>query len=269
MTQHPEFLTGYGSQLNLTVTATDKKSTVTAPISVSLLQAAQRLQSFKFAKDSYSFAVPPGETLIGMVELVGAENHTIQYGIAEGGQGAVSIDEHGVLYYQREPEKESRNFTVLVIARSTDGQYFVATTWVDVAVEGLHSNPLRVNGPTERLLVMNATSKHGSKVATIAMNDEDEDATVQLSITSISGIYLNGSAAAGLKSDMFRVKMTGQRAEMSLNEPLSDIALASLYRITAALRHLRSYELSPRVQSCPTCDYFAQPSPSKRKASSV
>ncbi|KAK5985994.1 hypothetical protein GCK32_016320, partial [Trichostrongylus colubriformis] len=52
MAQHPEFLTraGLGSQINLTVTATDKKATATTRISVSLLAAAERLKSFSFAK---------------------------------------------------------------------------------------------------------------------------------------------------------------------------------------------------------------------------
>ncbi|VDO26848.1 unnamed protein product [Haemonchus placei] len=165
--QHPEFLTqaGFRSQFNLTVTATDKKSQVKSPISISLLAAAQRPKIFSFVKvrwliltvqDSYSFTVAAGVSLIGMMELVGAENNTIEFGIAEGGQGAVNIDDQGVLYYQREPEKESRNFTVLVLARSTVGQYLAATTWVEVFIEGLHSNPPLVIDGTEQMIAVDA-----------------------------------------------------------------------------------------------------------------
>ncbi|VDP12805.1 unnamed protein product [Heligmosomoides polygyrus] len=229
-TAHPEFLTrsGYGSVINMTVTVTVKKSSTTAPISVTVRPAAEHLKAFKFVKDSYTFTVPPGVTLVGMVELTGAENHTIQYGIAEGSQGVLSIDEQGVLYYHREPEKESRNFTVLVTARSTEGQFFVATTWVEVLVEGIHSNPLRIKGPIRRSAVISADTKRDSKLATIDLSDEDDDATVQMSVDAVSGICLNGTEIKGLPTEIFRVKMTGQQAELSLAEPLSDLPLATV-----------------------------------------
>ncbi|XGW13307.1 hypothetical protein V3C99_013724 [Haemonchus contortus] len=228
--QHPEFLTqaGFRSQFNLTVTATDKKTQVKSPISISLLAAAQRPKIFSFVKDSYSFTVAAGVSLIGMVELVGAENNTIEFGIAEGGQGAVNIDDQGVLYYQRGPEKESRNFTVLVLARSTVGQYLAATTWVEVFIEGLHSNPPLVIDGTEQMIAVDAQKNVGSRVAAFVISDDDEDATLQLSIVSISGVCLNGSAASELKTDIFQIQMIDHQAELSLNKPLVDLPLASL-----------------------------------------
>lgn len=52
--------------------------------------------------------------MVGLVEIANADNHTVHYDIAEGGQGAIIIDDQGMLFYQREPEKDSRNITTLV-----------------------------------------------------------------------------------------------------------------------------------------------------------
>ncbi|WKX95373.1 hypothetical protein Q1695_012095 [Nippostrongylus brasiliensis] len=252
MVQHPEFLTrsGYGSMVNLTATATDKKGSVTTPIYVKLVAVAQRLESFHFEKDSYTFAVPPGESLVGVVELVGAENHTVQYAIAEGAQGAFSVDDGGALYYRREPEKDSRNFTLLVTARSTEGQFFVATTWVEVTVEGIQSHPLKINGSSQRSSALRANTKIGATVATFELSDDDNDATVQLTIEAISGIALNGSAVEGLQQKIFKVRMDKQRADLILSEPIHDLPVVSL-NLQLSARDL-SHPNEPAVEAIQT-----------------
>ncbi|VDM74105.1 unnamed protein product [Strongylus vulgaris] len=50
--QHPEFLTlnTYGSKANLTVMATDKKTSITTTIDITLTPIAEGLKGFKFVK---------------------------------------------------------------------------------------------------------------------------------------------------------------------------------------------------------------------------
>ncbi|RCN48128.1 cadherin domain protein [Ancylostoma caninum] len=133
-----------------------------------------------------------------------------------------------MLFYQREPEKDSRNFTTLVSARTTEGQFLVATAWVDIAVMGINSYPVKIIGPTRRTDVLSASTKRGTKVASIELTDADDDAAIQLSIESISGMYLNGSKANELSVEMFKVQMNGKTADLVLNERIFDLPLVTL-----------------------------------------
>ncbi|KAL6733207.1 hypothetical protein Aduo_003873 [Ancylostoma duodenale] len=249
MVQHPEFLTvnGYGSQLNLTVVATDAKTSIRTTIPVTLTRAAEGLKGFKFVKESYSFTVSPGQTMVGLVEIADAGNHTVHYDIAEGGQGAITIDDQGMLFYQREPEKDSRNFTTLVSARTTEGQFLVATAWVDIAVMGINSYPVKVVGPMRRTDVLSASAKRGAKVASIKLTDADDDAAIQLSIESISGMYLNGSKVSELSAEMFKVQMNRKSADLVLNERIFDLPLVSLTIELRAQDHAHAAEPSVPV----------------------
>ncbi|EPB68826.1 cadherin domain protein [Ancylostoma ceylanicum] len=246
MVQHPEFLTvnGYGSQLNLTAVATDAKKSIRATIPVTLTRAAEGLKGFKFVNESYSFTVSPGQTMVGLVEIADAGNHTVHYDIAEGGQGVITIDDQGMLFYQREPEKDSRNFTTLVSARTTEGQFLVATAWVDIAVMGINSYPVKLVGPARRTDVLSASTKRGAKVASIELTDADDDAAIQLSIESISGMYLNGSRASELSAEMFKVQMNGKTADLVLKERIFDLPLVSLTIELRAQDHAHAAEPS-------------------------
>ncbi|KAK6732600.1 hypothetical protein RB195_016768 [Necator americanus] len=229
MVQHPEFLTmgGQGSQLNITVLANDGKATIKTTVKVTLTRAAKNLKGFRFAKETYAFTVSPGQTLIGSVEVADAGTNTVHYDIAEGAQGAIRIDDSGILYYDREPEKDARNFTILISARTTGGQFLVATAWVDIAVDGINSYPVKVIGPTQRTGVLSA-SKRGTTVVNFELTDEDDDAAMQLSIQSISGMFLNGSEAKNLSTEMFKVQMNGRKADLVLNTLLFDQPLVSV-----------------------------------------
>ncbi|CAJ0608102.1 unnamed protein product [Cylicocyclus nassatus] len=247
--QHPEFLTlnTYGRKTNLVVVATDKKTSIKTVIDITLTPVAEGLKGFKFTKESYTFTVKTGETLIGVVRVADSGNHTLHYDIAEGGQGAIAIDDLGMLTYRGKPEKDSRNFTTLVSAQTTQGQFLVATAWVDIAVEGINSNPVIVVGPTKRADVLSASAKRGTSVATIEMTDDDEDAALQLSIESISGLYLNGSEANHLSLEMFKINTNGRKAEVLLNEPIFDLPLASLSIRMQAQDHAHPAEPSVLV----------------------
>ncbi|ETN78299.1 cadherin domain protein, partial [Necator americanus] len=178
--------------------------------------------------ETYSFTVSPGQTLIGSVEVADAGTNTVHYDIAEGAQGAIRIDDSGILYYDREPEKDARNFTIMISARTTGGQFLVATAWVDIAVDGINSYPVKVIGPTQRTGVLSASSKRGTTVANFELTDEDDDAAIQLSIQSISGMFLNGSEATNLSTEMFKVQMNGRKADLVLNTLLFDQPLVSV-----------------------------------------
>ncbi|KJH43298.1 cadherin domain protein [Dictyocaulus viviparus] len=230
MIQHPEFLTRstYGTEMTVKAIATDKKTFISTPIRIVLKPKPEMLSSFRFVKSNYSFTVPPGQMIIGTVETNEADNQTILYDISEGGQGVITIDNNGTLMYHREPEKDTRNFSVLVLARSMDSQFFVATTWVNVTVEGVHSNPINVIGPRERSTILDATTKLGMTITEVEMTDEDDDAIVQLMLMNISGICLNGSTTTDLKTEMFNVNMTDKKAIVTLEKSLNDLPVFSI-----------------------------------------
>ncbi|VDM55608.1 unnamed protein product [Angiostrongylus costaricensis] len=230
MVQHPEFLTrsDYGTVLLMTAIATDMKTLVSAPIHVTLMPKYEKLNNFHFAMKNYSFTVLAGQKIIGTVEIIGAENHTVLYDISEGGQGAITVDDNGTLIYYREPEKDSRDFRLLVTARSTKNQFFLATTWVNVTVKGIHSNPIRVIGSRQRSTVLSSKTKPGSTVAEIQMTDDDNDAVVQLSLVDITGMFFNGSVMSLLTSEIFKVHMIGRKSVILLNDSLDDLPLVSM-----------------------------------------
>ncbi|KHJ88707.1 cadherin domain protein, partial [Oesophagostomum dentatum] len=247
--QHPEFLTmnSHGSKTNLTVVANDKKTSVKTTIDVTLTPVAEGLNGFKFVKESYSFIVSPGQITVGEVTVADAGNHSLHYDIAEGGQGVLAIDDSGVLSYQGGPEKDSRNFSILVSAQTTKGQFMVATAWVDIAVQGINSYPVKVVGPTHRAGVLSASTKRGAKVASIEMTDADEDAAIQLSVEAVSGIYLNGSEAKGLSNEMFKTTMDGKTADLILADRIFDLPLASVTVQLRAQDHAHTAEPSVLV----------------------
>ncbi|VDM76380.1 unnamed protein product, partial [Strongylus vulgaris] len=126
--------------------------------------------------------------MIGLVEVADTGNHSLQYDIAEGGQGVIAIDDLGMLTYH-----------------------------------GEHT-------------------KRGTTVATIEMTDADDDAAVQLSIESISGIFLNGSESHQLNAKMFKTKMNGRKADVVLDERIYDLPLASLSIEMRAQDHAHASE---------------------------
>uniref|UniRef100_A0A158PBM8 Cadherin domain-containing protein n=1 Tax=Angiostrongylus cantonensis TaxID=6313 RepID=A0A158PBM8_ANGCA len=230
MVQHPEFLTrsDYGTVLLMTAIATDMKTLVRAPIHVTLMPKYEKLNNFHFAMKNYSFTILAGQRIIGTVEIIGAENHTVLYDISEGGQGVITVNDNGTLIYYREPEKDSRDFRLLVTARSTENQFFLATTWVNVIVKGIHSNPIRVIGSRQRSTVLSSKSKSGSTVAEIQMTDHDNDAVVQLSLVDITGMFFNGSVTSLVTLKIFKVHMIGRKSVILLNNSLDDLPLVSM-----------------------------------------
>ncbi|VDL68711.1 unnamed protein product, partial [Nippostrongylus brasiliensis] len=139
---------------------------------------------------------------------------------------------------------------VQVTARSTEGQFFVATTWVEVTVEGIQSHPLKINGSSQRSSALRANTKIGATVATFELSDDDNDATVQLTIEAISGIALNGSAVEGLQQKIFKVRMDKQRADLILSEPIHDLPVVSL-NLQLSARDL-SHPNEPAVEAIQT-----------------
>lgn len=76
------------------------------------------------------------------------------------------------------------------------------------------------------------------------MTDADDDAAIQLSIESTTGMYLNGSEANELSVEMFKVQMNGKTADLVLNERIFDLPLVSLTVELRAQDHAHAAEPS-------------------------
>uniref|UniRef100_A0A1I7XQH8 Cadherin domain-containing protein n=1 Tax=Heterorhabditis bacteriophora TaxID=37862 RepID=A0A1I7XQH8_HETBA len=229
---HPEFLTqeNYGEQINVTAIASDGKRTITKDIKVKIIPKQKYHYNFKFMKDSYYFVVHPGEKFVGLIAAENSRNESLEYRISEGGQGQFTIDKSGSLFFGGIAMRDTRNYTLQVIAQSHSSHFFVISTKVNVSIEGIHSYPLRVDGVVTTSSKIDSGSNVGTVISTWEFIDDDDDAKLLLSVEHVKALDMNGNeyTEKEVLENLISTEIRGKEGKLLLNKRIEDLPITVL-----------------------------------------
>uniref|UniRef100_A0AC34QNI5 Cadherin domain-containing protein n=1 Tax=Panagrolaimus sp. JU765 TaxID=591449 RepID=A0AC34QNI5_9BILA len=143
-------------------------------------EESAEVEEFEFERPIYAFAVAPREKTVGKVELVDGNRGNIK--LVEGGAGNFHLDDKtGQLDYVGTVEKDTKNYTLKIIAFPDVSSSLIATTTAQILVAGIGSSSPSFEDDFATVFV-DSDAKPETVIHQLIAEDLDKDAALVFSL---------------------------------------------------------------------------------------